>query len=825
MGLPALTPPSYRRLALRLVVVLAIPGLLAGLLAYLTFPLSESQVRALDVALPASVAVLHGITLLVLRAAAAPLRRALEGDEDVANAVRAAHRLPSTLGLAVLGLSAAGTAVVVGAVAARGLAPDLVVAGALLGMSAGTLGAMLIYWQTESAMARVLARLGPVPGPPERGTVRGKILGLGFGLLTISLTLFASVGYVQTRADAEADALSALDRVQEAALVEARGSPGPETAVLVHQATRCATALYGPGGRLLARSGDPQPAVAPGPDGVWPVPGGWLVRHSDGRGTVLASFLRSGPAPGRQAAFWRKALLVGVAVYACAALLAWLAARAIAQPLRALGDAAGRIAAGDLSAGPPSTSRDELGELAAEFRRMSQGLQGLVGAVQEATRGVGEAAAELSGIGDRVRDGALDQRAGLGSVDRSMQAIQESVARVSRGLTDLSEYVSSTGALSAETAKALEELRRQGAELEDRSERAMQEVQSLGSAGDRAGSALERLNDLAGRTGETVTRVHASLSGLELAAVASQLNAAQAEELAGEAGDVVRETLEGMERLRAAVGDARRRVTALGRRAGDIDQIVDFIADVAGRTNLLSLNASIIAAQAGEHGRAFAVVAEQIRDLASQIARSTKSIGEIIRAVREDVDGTARLIGRGDELAGVGVRLAQNSARALGQIKAATAQGHENAARIQSALQAHALSTRDVSQLVSGVAEGSGAVAAAVERIGTSAAAITTVGAGVEAVAEKVNRALEEQAALARRQLEGLERLEAMIEEVTRAVADHGDATAQVQAYLRGLSGTSNQHGRAVGELSSVARRLEERARDLSERVGRFRTS
>jgi methyl-accepting chemotaxis protein len=64
-----------------------------------------------------------------------------------------------------------------------------------------------------------------------------------------------------------------------------------------------------------------------------------------------------------------------------------------------------------------------------------------------------------------------------------------------------------------------------------------------------------------------------------------------------------------------------------------------------------------------------------------------------------------------------------------------------------------------------------------------------------------------------------------MIDEVTRAVADHGDATGQVQAYLHGLAGTSTQHGRAVGELSSVARRLEERARDLSERVGRFRTS
>ena len=64
--------------------------------------------------------------------------------------------------------------------------------------------------------------------------------------------------------------------------------------------------------------------------------------------------------------------------------------------------------------------------------------------------------------------------------------------------------------------------------------------------------------------------------------------------------------------------------------------------EVAGRTNLLSLNASIIAAQAGEHGKPFGVVADQIRELAAQIARSTKSIGDIIHSVREDVEGTAR---------------------------------------------------------------------------------------------------------------------------------------------------------------------------------------
>ena len=149
--------------------------------------------------------------------------------------------------------------------------------------------------------------------------------------------------------------------------------------------------------------------------------------------------------------------------------------------------------------------------------------------------------------------------------------------------------------------------------------------------------------------------------------------------------------MHGIETLRAAVADAHQRIAALGRRSDDIDQVVDFISEVAGRTNLLSLNASIIASQAGEHGKAFAVVADQIRDLAAQIARSTKSIGDIIHAVREDVEATAALIDRGDALAVEGVQLARNSLEALGQIQRTTALGTRGGRRRSGrAVEAHA---------------------------------------------------------------------------------------------------------------------------------------
>jgi methyl-accepting chemotaxis protein len=293
--------------------------------------------------------------------------------------------------------------------------------------------------------------------------------------------------------------------------------------------------------------------------------------------------------------------------------------------------------------------------------------------------------------------------------------------------------------------------------------------------------------------------------------------------MADTAEGVVQEAVNGIESLRSAVGDAKKRVTVLGRRSDDIDQILDFIGEVAGRTNLLSLNASIIATQAGPHGKAFGVVADQIRELAAQISLSTKSVGDIIRAVRDDVNGTARLIDRGDELAAEGVAHARKSLDALHEIRVATDKGHETAAAIRDAVQEHARSTRDVSDLVTSVSDNTDSLAEAIQLVGKSVAAAGAVTRGVGALADKVSRALEEQSGLGRMQLESLERINAKLSDITRAVESHDVATQRVLEVLSHLTRTAEQHEAAVVELSGVADRLSNRSRALADRVGRFK--
>jgi methyl-accepting chemotaxis protein len=370
---------------------------------------------------------------------------------------------------------------------------------------------------------------------------------------------------------------------------------------------------------------------------------------------------------------------------------------------------------------------------------------------------------------------------------------------------------------------ALEEVRRQASELTSSAEAANGDAEKLTHSGRRAQAQLASLNDLAAQAGGSIEGVQASLVTLQSAADESQATAARVAEMADASGVVVNEAVAGIESLRAAVDDAKRRVTALGRRSDDVEQILTFVGEVAGRTNLLSLNASIIATQAGEHGKAFAVVADQIRELAAQSASSTNSIGDIIRAVREDVSGTARLIDRGDALAAQGVALARKSLASLDGIRAATARGRDSAAAIHAAVRSHAKSTGAVAELVSSVAENTRSVADAIQMVGRSAAAVQAVSRGVGALADRVSRALHEQSGLGRRQLDGLERINARLAEIGRAVEAHDAATRRVRELLGHLTRTAAQHETAVAELSGVADRLGGRSRALADRVGRFK--
>lgn len=158
-----------------------------------------------------------------------------------------------------------------------------------------------------------------------------------------------------------------------------------------------------------------------------------------------------------------------------------------------------------------------------------------------------------------------------------------------------------------------------------------------------------------------------SQSVAEVAAKSSDAtkSSEESQHLAEEGGAVVRSTVEEMEGIATEVNASAKTINALGEQSEKIGEIIAVINDIADQTNLLALNAAIEAARAGEHGRGFAVVADEVRKLAERTTQATEEVSSSIRGIQGETISAVAQIEAGSERVGKGVDLASQAGTSL----------------------------------------------------------------------------------------------------------------------------------------------------------------
>jgi methyl-accepting chemotaxis protein len=267
-------------------------------------------------------------------------------------------------------------------------------------------------------------------------------------------------------------------------------------------------------------------------------------------------------------------------------------------------------------------------------------------------------------------------------------------------------------------------------------------------------------------------------------------------------------TIQGIAVIRDQTLGAKQALEGLAERVSEIGEIATVIGGVSDETNLLSLNAAIIAAQAGEHGKAFAVVADQVKTLAQRTSESAKQIEEMIRGVQAESAHAVRTMAAGIESVEDGVSRSRVAGQALETIRATAHDASGQVGEIARAAEEQARNSKYVADAARRVSEHVHQISNAMsEQAQASENLLRNADTSLD-MCTQMAQALEEQRATGRYISGNSEAITELIRSIQQNAEAHGQASAAVQQRFAALLEIAQRSSATIPEVARVVEEL-----------------
>ncbi len=515
-------------------------------------------------------------------------------------------------------------------------------------------------------------------------------------------------------------------------------------------------------------------------------------------------------------------LIIGILILGIALWLAFK--KAVINPITELKAASNSLSQGDFSFSTNIKSKDEIGMLNDDIKKAVTRIGKIIQRISSVSKRVASVTVSVEKDADKVVEGTQIETTATEKILKSVEDFNESVAEIAKNVTGLSVS-------SEETAASVDE-------MVTNTVRITENTVDLSAAVDSTSSSIEQftanIKEIGFKTEELSVSSEETLSALEEidssirevesnTMEAAKLSEKVMTDASGFGMTAIDKTSKGMERIKTTVQRTAEFIGKLGGRSEEIGKILNVIDEITDQTTLLALNAAILAAQAGEHGKGFSVVADEIKDLAERTSYSTQEISSLIDGVQTEVRGAVTTMAEGLKTVDEGSQLSIEAKEALKKIINSSKKSTEMASAVQNATSEQTKGIRFVTTSMEKIKDMVGQISKATSEQTKGTSLMMSAAEKISNIAKHVKNATIEQSKGGKQIHRAVEDVSSRVHEISEALNVQKTGSEAILFTLESIKDIPAKNRDRAFNMSRNLRSLIKDAELLMEQLNKFK--